>query len=257
MERKLVETCRNGDASEVADIIKNNPELDLNCVVQGYLTPIHECCYRGNAPLVKLLLSNSRVNVNTQTSIGYNPFMTACGLGRASVVKVMLKDNRVLITEPCMDGDTPLRKTLRGCDIPVFKQMIASGRDFGMDQSDIKNVGEWYLRPSGEPSYYSQTLELAEDFVRDPDSTRYKVRCEVGYFRELSAANFASVVFLCEDLLKVGPEHPAKTARFFSIAQRLPMELQMILCHRSVGSASDFILSSDSEVAFKELAKTC
>jgi hypothetical protein len=33
------------------------------------------------------------------------------------------------------------------------------------------------------------------------------------------------------------------------------MELQIILCHRSVGSNADFILSVDSEKAFRELAE--
>ena len=36
----------------------------------------------------------------------------------------------------------------------------------------------------------------------------------------------------------------------------LPMEVQMILCHRAVGSAKDGILSKDSEAAFKSLGKT-
>ena len=39
------------------------------------------------------------------------------------------------------------------------------------------------------------------------------------------------------------------------IAAKLPMELQMILCHRAVGSMKQNILRKDSEAAFKSLAR--
>ena len=72
--------------------------------------------------------------------------------------------------------------------------------------------------------------------------------------------------FSCHDLLQLMLAHtitpsddPAAAAagnaiRFFGIAKRLPMEVQMIVCHRVVGSAKDSILSRDSEAAFKALA---
>ena len=40
----------------------------------------------------------------------------------------------------------------------------------------------------------------------------------------------------------------------FSIASQLPLELQMVLCHRLMGSAKEIIPGQDSEVAFKNLA---
>jgi len=42
--------------------------------------------------------------------------------------------------------------------------------------------------------------------------------------------------------------------RFFDIAVMLPMELQMVLSHRVVGSMKQNILMKDSEAAFKALA---
>jgi len=47
----------------------------------------------------------------------------------------------------------------------------------------------------------------------------------------------------------------AKRTRFFNIARQLPLELQMVLCLRQVGSAKEIIQGKDSEVAFKELAR--
>jgi len=67
---------------------------------------------------------------------------------------------------------------------------------------------------------------------------------------------FALVVFVSDGLLEI-KDTTTRTpaARFFSIARRLPLELQMMLCHRVVGSAKEIIPGKDSEVAFKELAR--
>ena len=65
---------------------------------------------------------------------------------------------------------------------------------------------------------------------------------------------FALVVFVSDGLLEI-KDTTTTAARFFSIARRLPLELQMMLCHRVVGSAKEIISGKDSEVAFKELAR--
>jgi len=68
-------------------------------------------------------------------------------------------------------------------------------------------------------------------------------------------------VFLCDELLHLKPasvsDPPADAGAtvFFSITSKLPMELQMILCHRVVGSMKQNILHKDSEAAFKSLAR--
>jgi len=72
---------------------------------------------------------------------------------------------------------------------------------------------------------------------------------------------FALVVFLCGGLLATTEPTAAaaaaasEAARFFLIATRLPMALQMVLCNRKFGSGKDHVLTKDSEPAFKKLAK--
>ena len=78
---------------------------------------------------------------------------------------------------------------------------------------------------------------------------------------EFAAELYAITVFLCDDLLYLKPALPVTmiasgaAIRFFTIAKRLPMELQMILCHCAVGSKKQNILHKDSEPAFKSLAR--
>ena len=76
---------------------------------------------------------------------------------------------------------------------------------------------------------------------------------------ELAAEFFTLAVFLCDDLLQIKPALVTSNSdltRFFDFARRLPLELQMILCCRAVGSMKQNILHEDSEIAFKSLALT-
>jgi len=56
-------------------------------------------------------------------------------------------------------------------------------------------------------------------------------------------------------LLQVKVTTSSPAARFISIAAQLPLELQMVLCLRQMGSDKEIIPGKESEVAFKELAK--
>jgi len=46
----------------------------------------------------------------------------------------------------------------------------------------------------------------------------------------------------------------AKTLRFFAIAGRLPMDLQMVLCNITFKSPKDLVLTKFSEPEFKRLS---
>jgi len=98
----------------------------------------------------------------------------------------------------------------------------------------------------------------------DPAQTRHELRVRLGVLDELAAEVYALTVFLCDDLqlkpashLAATPNHaaPAATTQLFAIVKRLPMELQMMLCHRAVDSMKQNILRKDSESAFKSLAR--
>ena len=98
-------------------------------------------------------------------------------------------------------------------------------------------------------------VTLLERFKDNPLETRHTMRVELGLLDDLAAEMFALVVFVSDGLLKVNiTATPSPAARFFTIASRLPLELQMLLCFRQVGSAKEIIPGKDSEVAFKELA---
>ena len=67
------------------------------------------------------------------------------------------------------------------------------------------------------------------------------------------------VIFLCDGLLTVDANSSSaslkKAARYFKMSQKLPLELQMVLCNRAFGAAKDTVLTKHSEPAFKRLGR--
>ena len=102
----------------------------------------------------------------------------------------------------------------------------------------------------------TEVVTLLERFKSDAAQTRYVIRVELGLLDGVAAEMFAMVVFVSDGILQINDtKTTTPAARFFKIARRLPLELQMMLCFRLLGSAKEIIPGKDSEAAFKELAK--
>ena len=101
----------------------------------------------------------------------------------------------------------------------------------------------------------AEVVTLLERFKENPEETRHAIRVELGLLDELAAEMFARVVFVSDGLLQIKDPTPSPAARFFAIASQLPLELQMVLCFRRVGSMKEIIPGQESEGAFKELAR--
>ena len=164
----------------------------------------------------------------------------------------MLKDSRVKVNETVNDGWTPLYRAASCGHFEVIQWWIASGREM-----DLGEPGDIMTDVIGgaKDNRKTEVVTLLERFKEKPVETRHAVRMELGLLDELAAEMFALAVFVSDGLLQINDTTPSPAARFFKIAKRLPLELQMILCHRQVGSGKEIIPGKDSEVAFKELAK--
>jgi len=195
-----------------------------------------------------------------QTKHG-TPLSRCCDCGHVSVAELLSKDPRVDATLPDEEGCTPLWWASCNGHHEVIEWLIASGKDLG----DMNRKGHFYLEETytaleiAREEKNTEAVGLLERFVSNPMQTRHEIRVKLGFPDELAAEIFALTVFLCEGLLQL--KSPLATAafnpdatRFFSIASKLPMELQMVLCRRAVGSMKQNIRSAESEVAFKYLA---
>jgi len=183
-----------------------------------------------------------------------------------SVVRLLLKDPRVDVTLDDNTGRTPLWWASLYESHKVIEWLIASGRDLGDIENKKGNFWDgidYTAMEIAREENKTDVVSLLERFIAIPAQTRHELRVRLGVLDALAAEVFALTVFLCDNLLQLTPaSHPAATPNpaaaaipFFAIAKRLPMELQMILCRRAVGSMKQSILRKDLEAAFKSLAR--
>ena len=230
-------------------------------------TPLHSSCYNNHPEAVQLLLSHPSIDVNTSDVLGSSTFLLGCSNNNLSSSRVLLLDHRVDTTLVDYRDCSPLWWASHNGHLEVIERFIASGRDLG----DLELKGrdfldnEFSVREIATSFGKTEVLALLERFIADPSRTRFEVRMKLGLQDEMAAELFAATVFLCDELLQLqptsepGPTGDAMTtttaaaARFFVIASKLPMELQMVLCHRVFHSEKQHILSKDSEAAFRAL----
>jgi len=245
---------QDANVEKVKEILLNNPKLDVNWIYldENRRTALHVACEKGCDPIVSILVAHPDIDVSLKDSFGWTPFSLACFSGNASCVRVLLEDARVKVNETDYSGYTPLRWAARNAYLDVIKCWIASGRDLYLDQPE--NSGKKAIEEAKEWSL-TEVVTLLESFRENSKETKHAVRVEIGWFDSASAEMFALVVFLSDGLLSANDTTPTPAARFFRIARRLPLELQMVLCYLHIGSSKEIIPRKDSEEAFKSLAR--
>ena len=252
-----------GDAEELAELMRQDLGFDVNMRDLFQYSLLHYACREGDcSPVVPLLLAHPDIDVNVKDQYGCTPFYFACSNGCTSSVRELLKDSRVEMNEPNNSGQTPLYRAAFNGYIDVVKWWIVSEREIdlgtpGNGQTDAiagAKEEEWWMDLPMKNAK-KEIATLLERFKGDVTQTRHMMRMELGLLDDLAAKLFALVVFVSDGLLHVNDTTSSPAARLFSIASQLPLELQMVLCFRQIGSAKEMISGRESEVAFKELAR--
>jgi len=249
----MLAAVQSGDAEELAELMKQDPGFDVNMDQNGEgCTLLHYACLdSSSSPVIPLLLAHPDIDVNVKDEYGYTPFYWACD-GSTSCIREMLKDSRVKVNEPNNSGQTPLWWAVYGGNLEIIKWWIVSGRE--MDLGKPGDVDKTDAIGVAKKNGYSDVVALLERFKENPGLTRHAMRLKIGWYDEAAAKVFAMVVFVSDGLLQINAT-TTPAARFFTIARRFPLELQMVLCYRVLGSCKEIIPGKDSELAFKELAK--
>jgi len=247
----------SGDAEELAELMRQDPGFDVNQDQDGdERTLLHQACEEDSrSAVIPLLLAHPDIDVNAKEDrYGWTPFFSACQFGSLSCVREMLKDSRVDLNEPDQYGRTALLAAVIHRHLCTIQWWIASGREMNLGEpGDVDNTD---AIGAAKEEGQTEMVTLLERFQSDAAKTRHAVRVELGLLNELAAEMFALVVFVSDGLLQIKETTtPSPAARFIKIARRLPLELQMVLCFLQVGSPKEIIPGTDSEVAFKELAR--
>jgi len=245
----------SGDATKLAELIRQDPGFDVNKAHKDGHTLLHFACSEGyRSAVIPLLLAHPDIDANAKNIYRHTPFNYSSWNGRTSCVREMLRDSRVNPNEPDDDGYTPLWHVAVNGHLDVINWWIASGRE--MDLGKPGDVDKTDAIGVAKEEGNTEVVTLLERFKENPLETRHMVRVELGWYDEAAAEMFAMVVFVSDGLLQINDATTTTpAARFFNIATQLPLELQMVLCFRQVGSAKEIIAGKESEVAFKELAR--
>jgi len=250
----MLTAVESGNAKKLAKLMRQVPGFKVNQQNEDGYTLLHLACLRDRrSAVIPLLLAHPDIDVNVKNGNGCTPFHWAC-FGYTSCVREMLKDSRVKVNEPTNSGSTPLQLAAANDHLDVIKWWIASGRE--MDLGEPGDVDKTDAIGVAKKKGKTEVVALLERFKSDAAQTRHAIRVEIGLIDALAAEVFALVVFVSGGLLQINDTKTrTRAARFFSIARRLPLELQMVLCYRQVGSCKEIIHGKDSEVAFKVLAR--
>jgi len=260
MEMQFLRAIEEGKVEKVKEIIGSHPDLDVNWGDEESYgsNAMTIACDLSHTSIVSFLLTHPDIDVNQGDYGGNSPFLGACMTRQTSCVRLLLKDSRVNVNEPNNLGFTPLWWAALKDNLDTIKWWIASGREMDLGKpGDVDKTDAIGMAKRSEKPEVASLLEL---FKENPMETRHRVRLELGYYSEMAAEVFALVVFVSDGLLQAAPEDQSETTArnavsFFKIVKRLPLELQMVLCFRVVGSAEEIINGNESEKAFKELAK--
>jgi len=251
----MLAAVEKGDAKKLAELMRQDPGFDVNKEDGHWRSLLHHTCYDSRrSAVIPLLLAHPNIDVNLKDKNEWTPFYYACVFGSSTCVHEVLKDSRVDVNVPNNDGYAPLWRAAYGGHLNVIQWWIASGREMDLGTpGDSKTGVIWTAQKQGRTAL----VTLLERFREIPEETRHQVRLEIGWCDNVAAEMFALVVFVSDGLLQMkgSTTTPSPSARFFNIAKRLPLELQMVLCRRVVRSSKEIIPGKDSEVAFKELAR--
>ena len=248
----------SGTVQEVKQFLKENPAWDVNEDLRDGYTALHLACGYGHHEIVSVLVGHPKINVNQKTTHGFTPFLLGCYNERAEAVNVLLKDPRVDINMVDNNGRTPLWRASYVGYVRVIKWMIASGREI----TNLDRKGKIWIDDEEYTAIeiarhrgHTEVVSLLERFIENQSNTRHRVRAELGLVDKDAAELFVRTVFLCDNFFRLMSDDHSDGNRFFRIISRLPMELQMALCHRVYGSPKNNIPSKNSEPAFRDLAR--
>jgi len=181
-ETKLYHAAYYGKLPEVKEILQSNPIVNVNWKFDdGDLTALHESCGRGHDSMVVFLLAHPDIDVNLKTISGTTPFKLACENGKTACVRLLLKDSRVNINESDRDGYTALRWPASKGNLDIIKWWIASGRE--MDMGTPGNEATDAIGKAKEKGK-TKVVTLLERFKENPEQTRSEVRKELGITSE-------------------------------------------------------------------------
>lgn len=237
---------------------------------------LFEAATKGELDVVTVLLKIPGIDVNSRHDESENtPLYQASKWGRVGAVTALLAHPEMDIHALNKEGRSALWVAVLGRREKVVKRLLATGK-YTAQHLELR-------APHYDPgSDYMTPLEFAlvrgdnliaywlSCYAENPVVTTHRLRVGLGAPLERAAELFALTVAHCDRYMSFATERVANpfvagdrsffrqrhddrrhtARRFFRLASRLPLDMQMVLCLRAVGLTGDFIPSEAREAAF-------
>uniref|UniRef100_A0A6G1SQD5 Ankyrin repeat and MYND domain-containing protein 2 n=1 Tax=Aceria tosichella TaxID=561515 RepID=A0A6G1SQD5_9ACAR len=102
-QRKLFEALAKKDLATVKQIVRDEPNLNLNCIDQDELSPLQHACHIGDVELARLLINNGADVNYTQRKDRYTALMFAAISAKADIVRLLLERGVDTTAENCVN----------------------------------------------------------------------------------------------------------------------------------------------------------
>jgi hypothetical protein len=255
---EFIEAARRGNFQKIK-LLSVDPEVDLNYQRKNSRygeTAFYNACWMGYVEIARYLLNFKErpIYYNQPARATETPFYMACERGREKIVKLLVQDKRIDINRARYENETPIWIACYFGNLETVKSILASGRSINLQNKD----DYYYCTAKWIPdATHQRTVELhnlMSEYQADPQSTRLRLQREQYNNKEMAGELFSLVVYLSDDYFKL-KEGKEKEKRFFKIATRLPMDLQMVLCNKVFWIDSPIIKKIHSEQGFKVFAQ--
>lgn len=270
IEQEMFEHCwRSTGFKRLSELLKAHPEVNINRTKwrsSGYNeeTMLHNTCVRDLKEATEALLSRADIDPNIRDKHGSTPLMKCFYHDALKCFQLLVRDRRVDINKTNGRGMTPLMMICRMKNINFLGIMLASGRYLNLEYKSGKHP-----KPPVDPHktaldiakehYWAEGAAQLEAFEKDPEPMIkfwLKKLANLNLVEERNVRCFVLVVSLCDGYYKIKtPRSKNVSIRFFRIAQRLPMEIQAILCNRLFRVASDTIHATDFNKMLAQMAR--
>ena len=186
IERALIEAVDKKDLELVRDIIRANPDLNVDCVDKDDLTPLQHSCHNGQELIARLLIDNGADVNYTKRSDGYTALMFAAISNKQDMVRLLLERGVDTTVENCVKRTA----TQMAAFVGLFKV--------------VQIINSWVpYEKSIEP--YTRPREL-EDKPRIPDKKLGRVLHEFVVLPSLHPVKFFQFIKSRPHLIKHGKE---------------------------------------------------